>query len=125
MGGRGAPRVTSAFYSVKLCISDFVLKTQFQRLRKLECFLKNIINIEKNVIVQLSLAFYDISFLGSVYTEPDPFGTSTKLVRISLVFTWDLVDPVRIGSAIWHQMGPLMKVISYGTVPFLFQTGPV
>ena len=25
--------------------------------------------------------------LGSVYTRRDPFGTSTKLVRISLVFT--------------------------------------
>ena len=41
---------------------------------------------------------------------PDPFGTGTKLVRMSLVFTRDLVDPVRIGSAIWYQMGPLMKV---------------
>ena len=37
---------------------------------------------------------------------PDPFGTVTKLVRINLVFT-------RIGSAIWYQMGPLMKVIPY------------
>ena len=26
---------------------------------------------------------------------------------------WGLVDPVRIGSAIWYQMGPLMKVIPY------------
>ena len=26
-------------------------------------------------------------------------------VRISLVFTWDLVDPVRIGSAFWYQNG--------------------
>ena len=34
-----------------------------------------------------------------------------------LVFTRDLVDPVRIGSAIWNQMNPLMKVIPYGTVP--------
>ena len=67
------------------------------------------------------------SHLGSVDTGPDPFGTGTKLVRISLVFTWDLVDPVRIGSAIaiWYQMGPLMKVILYGTVPFQFRTGPV
>ena len=32
----------------------------------------------------------------------DPFGTGTKLARIRLVFTWDLVDPVRIGSAIWY-----------------------
>ena len=52
--------------------------------------------------------------------RPDPFGTGTKLVRISLVLTQDLVDPVRIGSAIWYQMGPLMKVI-----PFQFRTGPV
>ena len=27
------------------------------------------------------------------------------------MFTRDLSDPVRIGSAIWYQMGPLMKVI--------------
>ena len=27
---------------------------------------------------------------------PDPFGTGMKLVRISLVFTRDLVDPVRL-----------------------------
>ena len=46
---------------------------------------------------------------------PDPFGTGTKLVLISLVFTRDLVDPVRIGSAIWYQMGPLMKMILRGT----------
>ena len=39
--------------------------------------------------------------LGRIYTGPDMFGTSTKFVRISLVFTWDLVDPVQIGSAIW------------------------
>ena len=31
---------------------------------------------------------------------PDPFETGIKLVRICLVFTQDLVDPVRIGSAI-------------------------
>ena len=57
--------------------------------------------------------------LGSVYTGPDPFGTHTKLVRINLVFTLDLVYPVRIGSAVWYKMGP------YGTVPFQFRTGPV
>ena len=55
---------------------------------------------------------------GSVYTGPDPFETGTKSVRISLVFTRDRVNPVRIGSAIWYQMGPLMKVIPYRTVPF-------
>ena len=51
--------------------------------------------------------------LGSVYTGSDPFGTGTKLVWISVEFTRDghLVDPVRIGSAIWYLMGPLMKVI--------------
>ena len=54
---------------------------------------------------------------------PDPFGTGTKLVRISLVFTRDLVDPIRIGSAIWYQIGPLMKVILCGIVPFQFITG--
>ena len=37
---------------------------------------------------------YKIS--GSVYTGQDPFGTGTKLVRISLLFTRDMVDPDRI-----------------------------
>ena len=55
----------------------------------------------------------------------DPFGNGTKLIRISHVFTRDLVDPVWIGSAIWYQMGPLMKVILCGTIPFQFRTGPV
>ena len=41
---------------------------------------------------------------------PNPFETGTKLVRISIVFTRDLVDPVRIRSAIWYQMSPLKKV---------------
>ena len=63
--------------------------------------------------------------LGSVCTEPDPFGTGTKLLPISLVYTRDMVDLVRIGSAIWYQMGPLMKVIPCGTVPFQFRIGPV
>ena len=63
--------------------------------------------------------------LGSVYMGLDPFGTATKLVRISRVFIWDLVDPILIGSAIWYQLGPLMKVILCGTVPFQFRTGPV
>ena len=54
--------------------------------------------------------------LGSVYTGPDSSGTGTKLVRVNLVFTRDLVNPVRIGSAIWYQIGPLTEVIPYGTV---------
>ena len=33
---------------------------------------------------------------------PDPFGTGTKLVQISPVFAQNLVDPVRIGSAVWY-----------------------
>ena len=44
---------------------------------------------------------------------------------ISLVFTRDLVDPVRIGSAIRYQIGLLMKVILCGTLPFQFRSGPV
>ena len=36
---------------------------------------------------------------------PDPFGTGTKLVRISLVFTWDSVDLVGIRPAIRYQNG--------------------
>ena len=38
--------------------------------------------------------------LGSDYTGPDPLGTASKLVRISLVSTRDLGDPVKIGSAV-------------------------
>ena len=34
--------------------------------------------------------------------------------------TRDLVDPVRIGSAIWYQMGPFMKVIPYETITLKF-----
>ena len=41
------------------------------------------------------------------------------------MFTRDLADPVRVGSAIWYQMGPLMKVILCGTIQFQFRTGPV
>ena len=52
---------------------------------------------------------------------PDPFGTDTKLVRINLVFTREQVDSVWFGSAIWYQMGPLMTVILYGTIPFSFE----
>ena len=62
---------------------------------------------------------------GSVYMGPDLFGIGTILVRESLVFTRDLMDPVRIRSAIRYQMGPLMKVIPYGTVPFQSRTDPV
>ena len=51
----------------------------------------------------------------------DPIGTSMKLVWVSLVFTWDPVDPVWIRSALWYQMGPLMKVIPYGTILFKFE----
>ena len=63
--------------------------------------------------------------LGSVYTGPDPLRVGRKLVWISLAFTRDLVDPVWIGSVICYQMGPLMKLIPYGTVPIQFRIGPV
>ena len=49
--------------------------------------------------------------LGSVYTGPGLFGTGTKLVRISLVFTRDLVDPVRTGSAIWYEIGMWKRTV--------------
>ena len=51
----------------------------------------------------------------------DLFGTGMKLVWISLVFTWDLVDLVLVRPVIWYQMGPLMKVILYGTILFQFE----
>ena len=38
-------------------------------------------------------SFNTLWVLGSVYTGPDPFGSGTKLVRISLLLTRDLVDP--------------------------------
>ena len=53
----------------------------------------------------------------AAFTGIGQFGTGTKFARISLVFTRDLVDPVRIGSTIWYQMGPVVKVILCGTVP--------
>ena len=43
--------------------------------------------------------------LGSVYTRPDSFGTGTKLERISLVFTRDMVVPN--GSS--HEVDPIWK----------------
>ena len=53
--------------------------------------------------VSIKIHYFCFDFhKGSVYTGPDPFGTGTKLVRISLVFTLDLVDSVRKGSAIWY-----------------------
>ena len=45
-----------------------------------------------------------------------------KLVLVSLMFTWDQVDPVWIRSALWYQIGPLMKVIPCG--PKLFKYEP-
>ena len=72
----------------------------------------------KLYFVEMGSVSEKLWLLGSVYTGPDPFRTDTKLARISLAFTRDLMDPVRIGSAIWYQMGPLMKVILCGTVPF-------
>ena len=65
---------------------------------------------------------YLLSKFYAAFTRLEPV---QSLVRISLVFTQDLMDPVRIGSAIWHQMGPLMKGIPHGTVPFQFRTVPV
>ena len=57
--------------------------------------------------------------------RPDPFGTGTKLVRISLAFTRDLVDPVQIGSAICYQTGSLAKVVLYGNIQFQSLNGQV
>ena len=64
-----------------------------------------------------------MSGLGSDYTGLDSFGTGTKMVRISPAFVYELLDPVRIGSDIWYKLGPLLKVIPYGTIPFQFPTG--
>ena len=59
--------------------------------------------------------------LGSVYTGQDPIKIGMEPVKIgmdkSFVYT-ELSSPVRIGSVIWYQMRPLMKLISEGTVPF-------
>ena len=63
--------------------------------------------------------------LSSIYAGPNLFGTGTKLVRVGLVYTGDIVDLVRIGSAIWYQMGLHMKVILCGTVSFQLKTGPM
>ena len=47
------------------------------------------------------------------------FGTGTKLVRISHVFTRDLVDSVRSGN------GSTYESDTNRTVTFQFRTGPV
>ena len=44
-----------------------------------------------------------------------------KLVLVSFMFTWDQVDPVWIRSALWYQIGPLIKAIPYGTILFKFE----
>ena len=51
--------------------------------------------------------------------------TRDRICLEPVQFTRDLVDPVQIGSAIWYQMGPLMKAIPYRIIPFQFRTGPV
>ena len=63
---------------------------------------------------------------------PDPFRTVAKLVWIVVYNKIVLYlhgpgesGPDWIGSAIWYQMGPLMKVILCGTVQFKFKTSPV
>ena len=56
--------------------------------------------------------------LGCIYTRPDKFGTSTKLVRISLAFIRDLDDPLQIDSLLRNQTRALVKVIQFGTVAF-------
>ena len=55
--------------------------------------------------------------LGCVYTRPDQFGTSAKLVQISLAFIRDLANPLWIGFPIWYQTGSFVKMIQFGTVP--------
>ena len=51
----------------------------------------------------------------------DPFGTGTKLLWISLLFTLDSVDQVQIGSAAWYQNGSTYEgdPIRNCTVPVL------
>ena len=58
--------------------------------------------------------------LGSVYTGPDPFGTSTKLVRISLVFTRDL-----FGSGTDRICYLLPNGSTYDSDPIRNRTAPV
>ena len=61
-----------------------------------------------------------VKYLFSVYMGPDPFGTGTKLLLISLLFTQDLVDLVEIRSTIWSTYE--LKVIPYSTVSLQFST---
>ena len=39
------------------------------------------------LFLHVTSKLFQFTALGSVYMGPDPFGTGTKLVRISLVFT--------------------------------------
>ena len=70
------------------------------------------------------LRWYPSLDIGSVYTGPDPFETGMKLVRISLVFTRNLVDPVRIGSAISGTKWVHLWRWSY-VEPYCFSLEPV
>ena len=46
-----------------------------------------------------------------------------KLALVSLMFTWDQVDPIWIRSALVQLLyiGTLLKVIRYGTILFKFE----
>ena len=55
---------------------------------------------------------------GRWFCTTPPIETCTKLLQIGLVFIQELENQVRIGSAIWYQIGPIIKVIPCGTEPF-------
>ena len=56
-------------------------------------------------------------FLDPVYTGIDPSRSVPVWVQIGFLFTLDLLDPYRYGSAICTSLGLLSKVYPFGSFP--------
>ena len=83
---------------------------------------------------------YRIAFIIGIiwYHIADPIhrsGVHTRLINTNFVPVRNRSGPVALfntgpggavqnGSSVWCQLGPIMKVILYGTIPFQFQKGP-
>ena len=56
--------------------------------------MKKLVRVNRPLAKQIEYSREMRSTYGSVYIGQDPFGTGTRLVRISLVFARDLVDRI-------------------------------
>ena len=126
----------SVYFSWKY-IKIFNIKLYLERIYILKHYMlagpsqsKNVLNSRRKIccILETKLSRKLLSYWHNHYFRQCLHGTGSVCNRYEIgtdkpcVYT---VDSVRIGSAIWYQMGPLMKVIVCGTVLFLFRTGPV